>query len=102
MTTDSGAAPCVQSKLLSLAICKPEIRKSAKVGDILFGFAAKSLHTDNRIIYIAKITEVIADGRYYRDTLFRGRPDRIYAYRDGRYVRRRYARFHDRPDDLAH
>jgi len=102
MTNDSGAAPCVEGRVLSLAICKPQIRKSARVGDIIFGFAAKSLHPDNRLIYVAKVTEVVPDGRYYKDQRFKGRKDRIYAYRDGGYVRRNNALFHARPEDLVH
>jgi len=33
LTTDNGGAPCVENELLSLCICKPKIRMSAKVGD---------------------------------------------------------------------
>jgi hypothetical protein len=43
LTEDNGGAPCVTSDLLSLAICKPMIRKTAKEGDLIFGFGANSL-----------------------------------------------------------
>ena len=48
LTADNGGAPCVRYGLLSLAICKPMIRKTAKEGDLVFGFAANSLHRYNR------------------------------------------------------
>jgi Nucleotide modification associated domain 2 len=37
LTADNGGAPCVRYGLLSLAICKPMIRKTAKEGDLIFG-----------------------------------------------------------------
>jgi hypothetical protein len=56
---DNEGAPCVQDGLLSLAICKPGIRSTAKEGDIVFGFAADSLHEDNRFLYVARITKKV-------------------------------------------
>ena len=43
LTVDNGGAPCVVSGRLSLAICKPIIRKVALEGSWIFGFAADSL-----------------------------------------------------------
>ena len=100
MTHDSGAAPCVEAGLLSLAICKPMIRTSAKVDDLVFGFAANSLHADNRLIYIARVTKVLPRGRYYEDPCYAHRADRIYECLDGGFARRADAQFHDRPGDL--
>jgi Nucleotide modification associated domain 2 len=57
MTVDNGGAPCVQDRILSLAICKPRIRSSAlKEAEeaILLGFAAKQLRSDNRLILYRK------------------------------------------------
>lgn len=59
LTVDNDGAPCVVDGLLSLAICKPMIRRTAFPGDLIFGFAANSLHADNRLIYIARVTEKI-------------------------------------------
>lgn len=102
MTNDSGAVPCVRDGLLSLAICKPMIRMKAKEDHLLFGFAANSLHRDNRLIYIAKVEEVIVSGRYYEQPRFARRGDCIYERSGALFVRRTNARFHDRPSDLAH
>src|SRR3989449_5973689 len=78
LTCDDGGAPCVQDGLLSLAICKPMIRSTAEVGDLIFGFAAKSLFGDNRLIYIAWVTDKKSEGEYYLNKRFSGRGDRIY------------------------
>ena len=31
---DDGTAPCTDGSLLSMTVCKPKVRTSAKVGDI--------------------------------------------------------------------
>lgn len=102
LTVDDGGAPCVEKGLLSLAICKPRIRSGAKKGDWIFGFAASQLESDNRLIYIAKVTGKEIDGLYYRKQDYSGRLDRIYRRNGERYERRAQAFFHDRNGDLAY
>lgn len=102
LTVDNGAAPCVRAGLLSLAICKPMIRKTAREGDLIFGFAANSLHKDNRLIYAARVTHALHNGRYFKDRRYANRDDCIYTFRDGRYQRRKRAKHHDKPTDLRH
>lgn len=101
LTNDNGAAPCVQSGLLSLAICKPMMRVKAEQGDLIFGFAANSLSKDNRLIYIARVTTKASNGDYYKKRRFMSRGDSIYRYRRGRFVWRKGA-LHHGPDDVAH
>lgn len=94
LTVDDGGAPCVQNGILSLAICKPMIRRTAQVGDIIFGFAANSLYVDNRLIYIAKITDKLIDGAYYKDPKHASRADCIYEWQGKTYHVRPGAKFH--------
>jgi len=95
LTHDNGAAPCVDgAELLTLAICKPLIRKTARVGVLIFRFAANSLSRDNRLIYIARVTAVELDGDYYDKVMYEHRPDRIYIRGDdGHFSIRSDARF---------
>jgi len=102
MTNDSGAAPCVQSGLLSLAICKPMIRTSAKVGDLVFGFAANSLRKDNPLVYVARVTQIVRGGCYYEDPRYTDRADCIYERVGEQFKRRPDARFHADPRHLRH
>lgn len=102
LTVDDGGAPCVDQEMLSLAICKPMIRRTAEKGDIIVGFAANSLHQDNRLIYVARITSKLANGDYYRLEKYKSRPDRIYKWRDGRFAHRAGALYHGMPWDLVH
>lgn len=102
MTVDVGAAPCVAGKLLSLAICKPAIRRTAQCGDYVIGFAADSLYRDNRLIYVAKVTDCRANGEYFRDREFSGREDCVYAWRGHALVLRAGAQHHTEPGNALH
>ena len=78
LVTDNGSAPCIQQNLLSLAICKPRIRKAANIGDYIIAFASKSMKISQepKIIYIAKISNKLKLNKYY--TEFKNRKDCIY------------------------
>jgi hypothetical protein len=102
LTTNNNGAPCVADGLLTLAICKPTIRKTASVGDVLIGFAGSTLHRDNRLIYVGRVTEKLVDGDYFKDGRFGQRPDCIYAWRNNRFVVRADARYHGSPEGLVH
>ena len=102
LTVDDGGAPCVEKGLLSLAICKPKLRRTAEEGDILIGFAATSLHEDNRLIYVARVSERLENGEYYRSRKYNGRGDCIYKWENERFKPRADARYHGSPGDLMH
>lgn len=102
LTSDNGGAPCVQDGLLSLAICKPMLRATARRGNLIFGFAANSLHRDNRLIYIARISEKVCAGAYYKEQKFESRGDCIYQWQDDRFERREEAKYHAGGGNLKH
>jgi hypothetical protein len=97
MVTDNGGAPCVWGGLLSLAICKPKIRGSAEKNDLVFGFGGKRY--DEKLIYIAKITNKPETGEYYQKREYSRRPDCIYKNIRGRPVRKSRARYHNQSDE---
>jgi hypothetical protein len=96
MVVDNGGAPCVTGKLLSLAICKPKIRKSALPGSLIFGFGGKEYQ--ERLIYIARVTEQLKKA-YYQQPQYARRPDCIYRVEEDRAVRRNSARYHVNSDE---
>ncbi|MGD1089835.1 MAG: hypothetical protein ABR955_14105 [Verrucomicrobiota bacterium] len=104
LTVDDGGAPCVENGLLSLAICKPMLRSTAedKTDDIIFGFAANSLHADNRLIYIARVTKKLTDGEYFKEQKYKNRKDCIYEWTGKTYKVRANAKFHGSDKDLTH
>lgn len=101
LVADNGGAPCVSRGLLSLAICKPAIRRTAQVGDLIFGFAANSLHRDNRLLYVARVTKTLENGNYYEDPRYARRGDCIYCRIKRRFVWRKGSRHHG-PRHLIH
>ena len=101
LTTDNGGAPHVNGGLLSLAICKPMIRSTAKRGDLIFGFAANALYEDNRLIYAAQVTEKLDGGDYY-SAAYASRGDCIYERHNDHFVRRDGALYHEGPAHLVH
>ncbi len=88
ITVDDGGAPCVQDGTLSLAICKPQIRKTARTGDFILGFAANLLaprYPDNCLVYVAKVTKPVEGKDYFSWGEYGSRRDSIYRWRDGRF-----------------
>jgi hypothetical protein len=101
LAADTNGAPCIDDGLLTLAICKPMIRSVANQGDLIFGFAGNSLHRDNRLIYIARVTGKLCEGKYYDATRFRNRGDCIYR-RSGNRFFWRTGSLHHGPSHVIH
>lgn len=68
VSRDYGFAPNPFYKVLTLATCKQLIRRSAKVGDFIIG-NADAAH-GNKLIYMAKVSEVMTFDEYWEDPRF--------------------------------
>lgn len=92
MISDRGGAPCApepilgERRLLSLALCKPAIRRTAQPGDRLLAVTSRALeqregYSETAIVYGAVVSET-ADARVYyaRQSPFRKRPDCVYRF----------------------
>jgi len=97
MVVDNGGAPFITGKLLSLAICKPKIRKSAGLKSLVFGFGGKEYQ--ERLIYIARVTGKLEGPSYYQQPQYARRADCIYRVEEGRAVRKTSARYHVNSDE---
>lgn len=80
MTHDNGFAPNPFGKTLTLATCKPLIRKCKKEGDWIAGFTSKSLTGDGvgeeRLVYLMRVGEKVHLRDYFYDSRFRSKiPD---------------------------
>ena len=60
---DDGFAPNPFHGVLTLACCKPEIRKPAQAGDYVVGLASKS--RGNRLVYAMRVTETLTFDKYW-------------------------------------
>ena len=77
MTWDTEFAPNPHYGILTLATCKPTIRRCAKVGDWISGWTAVSVYDKNRhpnsfrdaqkLIYLARITNKITYAEYWKN-----------------------------------
>ena len=65
---DYGFAPNPFYGVLTLATCKPVIRKTASIGDFIIGCSNKAL--GNKLIYMAKVSEILTFDQYWNDPRF--------------------------------
>lgn len=72
---DTGMAPCLEGGTLTLACCKPDIRRSARRGEWVIGFAPKATG-HGRVAWVGQVAEVLPLGEY--EARFRGRRDALY------------------------
>ncbi len=99
---DNGGAPCLDNDLLTLTICKPYIRSTAKKGDIVFAFGSNNDTISNRLVYIAEVSERVENARYFNEERFSRRPDCIYQFEsDDHLVIRRNAKFHRAGENMS-
>ncbi|MDE0104088.1 MAG: hypothetical protein OXN89_17075 [Bryobacterales bacterium] len=77
MTHDSGFAPNPFWGFLTLATCKPGIRRSKCEGDWVAGFTSKALcgHPpgEERLVFLMQVDEKVALADYFRDGRFQSR-----------------------------
>jgi len=55
---DSGRAPCVDQNLITLATCKPLIRRGARVGDWIAAFMPRP-HERGELVYAGRVADVL-------------------------------------------
>lgn len=85
LTHDSGMAPCPDGGLISLATCKPVIRRVAQPGDWVLGFRPGSLER-GLMLWAGKVAERMSHGEYQRQHT--NRSDAVYRMgKDGDYER---------------
>lgn len=70
MKYDDGFAPNTTGEYLTLATCKPNIRRVAKVGDYVIGTGSLPRGNQGNLIYIMQVTEVISIEDYSKDKRF--------------------------------
>lgn len=93
---DDGGAPCIDGDLLTLTICKPYIRSTARPGDLIFAFGSNAESPANRLVFVAEVSRRMPGGKYFDGEEFVARKDCIYErLPNGRLQRRSNARFHD-------
>ena len=73
ITHDDGFAPNPFHGYLTLACCKPVIRRVAKVGDYVVANASLAGRKKPRLVYMMRITDKMTFDEYYRDPRFQAK-----------------------------
>ena len=68
---DYGFAPNPFYGFCTLATCKPDVRKSAAIGDWVVGTGSKPKARDGRLVYAMRVSEILSYERYWEDPRFR-------------------------------
>jgi hypothetical protein len=66
---DTGFAPNPFHGLLTLACCKPLIRRNASVGDIIVGLSSRS----ERVVYAVQVADIVEFEEYWADPRYLAR-----------------------------
>ena len=66
IVVDNSSAPCIMDNLLSLCICKSIIRRTAKIGDLIFIINGSSFGKDKeKLLAVFQVNDVIDMKQYY-------------------------------------
>jgi len=84
---NSGAAPNYAGPMVTLAICKPQVRRLARVGDLVLAFSGSLMSPEpHGVVWAGVVSEKLTFAEYWQDRRFAtkrpGRcatPDNIYA-----------------------
>lgn len=68
---DHGFAPNPFHGILTLATCKPDIRKAAAVGDWIVGTGSAERKMNGRVIFAMRVSEITNFDDYWRDPRFK-------------------------------
>lgn len=97
LTHDSGMAPCPAAGRITLATCKPVIRRTAKPGDWVLGFRPGSLER-GLLLWAGRVERAMSHGDYERE--FRGRPDAVYREVRGSGYKRLAPEYHPTQNEM--
>lgn len=100
VASDTGFAPHPFDNYLSLACCKPVIRRTAKIKDWIIGLGSVNNVGNEKIIYAMEVTEKIHFNDYYKDKRFKNRADNIYHISKGEW-KQKENNFHNE-NDIKH
>lgn len=72
ITTDAGSAPNYDPPCVTLAVCKPRIRRKAQVGDLVLAFAGSTVnpHEPHAVVWAGIVSEILPIADYWNDRRF--------------------------------
>lgn len=82
---DGGGTPCYENGILTLAVCKPAIRRTARPGDLVIAYNGSGLGDPHGVRWAGLVKEKLGFADYWRDARFKGRADNIYRPVEGAF-----------------
>jgi hypothetical protein len=76
---DFGFAPNPFFRFCTLATCKPEIRRTAQIGDWIIGTGSKSRGRDGNLVFAMEVTESKSFEQYWADPRFASKRPSLYG-----------------------
>lgn len=96
IVADSGAAPNFDAPMATLAICKPQIRLRAQLGDLVLAFTGRTLSPEpHGVCWAGVVKDKLTFAEYWADPAFAPKkpgisstPDNIYrpSDKDGKFI----------------
>ena len=92
IATDAGSAPNYDRPFVTLAVCKPRIRRKAEIGELVLAFAGKEVNPTepHSVVWAGVVTEKMSFAEYWNDRRFASKkpnksehPDNFYRPVDG-------------------
>lgn len=109
---DVGFAPNPFWGFITLANCKPKIRKYSKVGDVIIGTGSKNYRKQNFLVYWMRVKKIITFDEYWSDpkydikkpdlygSVFQQYGDNIYFTDSEGFIRQKDS-FHSLPNGIV-
>lgn len=96
---DYGFAPNPFHGTCTLATCKPDIRRTASVGDWIVGTGSKAQDRQGTLVYVMQVAEEMTFNHYWGDARFQVKKPNLgsslkHAFGDNIYLRDRDCRWH--------
>ena len=92
IAVDAGSAPNYDRPFVTLAVCKPRIRRKAEIGEVVLAFAGKDVNPTepHTVVWAGVVSEKMSFADYWNDRRFANKkpdksdhPDNFYRPVDG-------------------
>ena len=92
IAVDAGSAPNYDRPFVTLAVCKPRIRRKAEIGEVVLAFAGKDVNPaePHTVVWAGIVSEKMSFAEYWNDRRFAAKkpdksdhPDNFYRPTDG-------------------
>ncbi|MBC6441534.1 MAG: hypothetical protein GDA53_00055 [Rhodobacteraceae bacterium] len=100
LAEDNGSAPCPQDGMLTLATCKPKIRRTARASDLIAAFAA-SPFPRHMLAYAGRVSEVVGWPEYTNRYAYPKRRDAVYKLHPDRDPERLRPGYHEKNGEMS-